>query len=152
LIAVFSRKSETTTMKTATSDVGESLRTGLVQRVLIVEDEGLIAMDMADALTAGGFEVLGTVDTEFGAVEASQRLRPDVVLMDITLRVGNGIAAARSIMNTSSAQVIFVSGNSDPRTLAAAEAVGAAGFIRKPFSGSDLPLLVTRLLAQKHGN
>jgi DNA-binding NarL/FixJ family response regulator len=126
-----------------------SLRTGAPQRVLIVEDEALIAMDMTLALSQAGFEVLGTVDTEADAVDASKRLQPDVIMMDITLREGSGISAARAIMGSSAALVIFVSGNSDPQTLHAVGALGAAAFIRKPFAGGELPQLVANALATR---
>jgi two-component system, response regulator PdtaR len=125
----------------------QSLRTGAPKRILIVEDEALIAMDMTLALSQGGFEVLGTVDTEADAVDANKRLQPDVILMDITLRAGSGISAARAIMESSAALVIFVSGNSDPQTLRAVRALGAVAFIRKPFAGDELPQLVANALA-----
>jgi DNA-binding NarL/FixJ family response regulator len=123
-----------------------SPRPGEGKRVLIVEDEALIAMDMEMALSQAGFEVVATVDTEADAIAACERLEPDVVLMDITLREGNGIMAAGAIMRSSPARVIFVSGNSDPKTLAAARALAGAGFIRKPF-GDNLALLVAAALA-----
>src|ERR1044072_4783653 len=120
-------------------DVRQSLRSGTAKRILIVEDEALIAMDMAVALNRAGFEVLDTVDTEADAVDASRRLQPDIILMDITLRQGDGISAARAIMASSAARLIFVSGNSDPRTLASVAVLGALAFIRKPFVGDELP-------------
>ena len=125
---------------------GGSPRPGEGKRVLIVEDEALIAMDIEMALSQAGFEIVAIVDTERDATAACERLQPDVVLMDITLREGNGIAGARTIMRASVARVIFVSGNSDPKTLAAARALTGAGFIRKPF-GDNLALLVAAALA-----
>ena len=129
-------------------DVRQSLRSGTAKRILIVEDEALIAMDMAVALNRAGFEVLDTVDTEADAVDASRRLQPDIILMDITLRQGDRISAARAIMASSAARLIFVSGNSDPRTLASVAVLGAVPFIRKPFVGDELPGLVADALAQ----
>ena len=102
-------------------------------RFLIVEDEALVAMNMEAALIEAGFEVLGTIDTEADAVAAAVKLRPDVIIMDITLREGDGIQAARAIGKQFQVPIVFVSGNSDPRTLAAASALKPAGFIRKPF-------------------
>src|SRR5438045_4080818 len=66
-------------------------------RVLIVEDEAILAMDMAFSLTQSGFDVVGVADTEREAVLLVDQQRPDVVLMDITLRDGDGLAAARAI-------------------------------------------------------
>jgi two-component system, response regulator PdtaR len=114
-------------------------------RVLIVEDEALVAMDMEDVLTADGFKIVATVDTERDAIAAIASLRPDIVLLDITLREGNGIAVAQAMAGA--AIYLFVSANSDAATLARAQALNPAGFIRKPFIGVDLPRQIRALLA-----
>ncbi len=112
------------------------------RRVLIVEDEAVVAMNIDSALAEAGFEILDIVDTEQGAIDAARRLNPDIVLMDITLREGNGISAAKRIQQQQNAKIIFLSGNSDPRTLADAHAIKAAGFILKPFVTERLAKLV----------
>ncbi len=111
-------------------------------RVLIVEDEALVAMDIEDSLGGSGFVIVGIVDSEANAIEAAIRLEADVVLMDITLREGDGISAARVLSARSNAKIIFVSANSDPATLDAAMALKPAAFIRKPFVAHELPKLV----------
>jgi DNA-binding NarL/FixJ family response regulator len=116
-------------------------------RVLIVEDEALVAMDIEDALGGFGFDVVGIVDSEAEAIEATIRLQADVVLMDITLREGDGISATRALMARSNATIIFVSANSDPATLEAAMALKPAAFIRKPFVAHELPRLVADALS-----
>jgi DNA-binding NarL/FixJ family response regulator len=110
--------------------------------VLIVEDEALVALNMEIALEEAGYRVLGKADTELAAVEAANRLRPDIILMDITLRSGNGISAARSLQQSLRTRIIFISGNSDSGTLAAAEELSPSGFIRKPFVTERLAVLV----------
>lgn len=112
------------------------------RRLLIVEDEAVVAMNIDSALAAAGFEILDIVDTEQDAIDAARRLNPDIVLMDITLREGNGISAAKRIQQQQNTQIIFLSGNSDPRTLADAHAIKAAGFILKPFVTERLAKLV----------
>lgn len=111
-------------------------------RVLIVEDEGLVAMNMESALTEDGFRVVGVHDNAADAIDAARRLQPDVILMDITLRDGDGIAAARAVLQQRDVRIIFVSGNSDPQTLAAAQALHPAGFIMKPFISASFARLV----------
>jgi two-component system, response regulator PdtaR len=106
---------------------------GLNLRLLIVEDEAVVALNMEAALIEAGFEVVGTVDNETDAVAAALQLRPDVIIMDITLREGDGIRAARTIEERFKTHIVFVSGNSDPKTLSGAHAIKPAGFIRKPF-------------------
>jgi DNA-binding NarL/FixJ family response regulator len=117
-------------------------------RFLIVEDEAIVAMNMEAALVEAGFEIVGTVDTEAGAVAAAFDLRPDVIIMDITLREGDGIQAAIAVAKKLKTHVIFVSGNSDPATLSAAYALKPAGFIRKPFLTERFASLVIDALGR----
>lgn len=119
------------------------------RRVLIVEDEALVAMNMESALAEDGFDILGIVDNEADAVATAIRLKPHAILMDITLRDGDGISAARSILKGLVTRIIFVSGNSDPVTLAAAQQLKPAGFIRKPFVTDRLADLVRNALKEK---
>jgi DNA-binding NarL/FixJ family response regulator len=119
-------------------------------RVLIVEDEALVALNIEGALTEAGFDVVGTFDTEHEAVNAAQQLRPDLVILDITLSEGDGISAAKKIQQSTSSKIIFVSGNSDPRTLSAAYGVQPAGFIRKPFVTESFAKFVIDALALKN--
>jgi len=123
---------------------------GAQPRVLIVEDEGLVAINMESALAEAGFHVVAVVDTENDAVLAAQRLKPDVILMDITLREGNGISAAKTIQAASQVCVIFVSGNSDPNTLIAIGQMPASGFIRKPFLTERFAGLVRGAMTKKN--
>jgi DNA-binding response OmpR family regulator len=119
-------------------------------RVLIVEDEGLVALNIEGALAEAGFDIVGVQDTEDEAVTTAQRLQPDVVLLDITLREGDGISAAKRIRLSVETVIIFISGNSDPRTLAAAAEIGPAGFIRKPFVTETLAKSVADAIRRKH--
>jgi DNA-binding NarL/FixJ family response regulator len=143
----------------ANNDNGERANLGVPERgvesslncrVLIVEDEALVALNIEGALIEAGFDVVGTFDTEHEAVNAAQQLRPDLVILDITLSEGDGISAAKKIQQLTSAKIIFVSGNSDPRTLSAAYGVQPAGFIRKPFATETFAKFVIEALALKN--
>lgn len=123
--------------------------TGRGLRVLIAEDEALVAISMESALAEAGFEIVGLVDTEADAVAEAERTDPDIVLLDITLRQGDGIAAAKQIQAKLKTHVIFVSGNSDPNTLAAANKINPAGFIQKPFVTDRFVTLVLEAVASK---
>lgn len=118
-------------------------------RVLIVEDEGLVALDIESILRRAGCEVVGVVDTEREAVAAVERLSPEVVLMDIALAQGDGVSAAKAIRRYG-LPVIFVSGNSDAATLARATEAGPAGFVHKPFDGPQL-IAALRAALRRHG-
>lgn len=117
-------------------------------RVLIVEDESLVAMNIEQTLVEAGFHVIGIVDTEEDAIEAAQRLKPDIVLMDITLREGNGVAAAAEIYRMLKLPVLFLTGNTDMRTLEAIQRVPSRGLIRKPFVSERLAAHVRDAIAR----
>ncbi len=120
------------------------------KRILVVEDEALVAMNIEIALTEDGFDIVGIIDNEADAVAAAIRLKPDAILLDITLRDGDGISAARAILKDVATRIIFISGNSDPATLAAAQQLKPAGFVRKPFVTDQLAGLVRNALADKN--
>ncbi len=127
---------------TARRESGKAAVAG--RRILIVEDEALVAMSMEQALIEAGYDVLAIVDTEGDAVAAADRLRPDIILMDVTLRNGSGLSAARMIRKSSPVRVIFVTGTSDRRTEAEAAELGAA-LIRKPFIADEFAARVRAL-------
>ncbi len=110
----------------------------------------MVALNIESALLEAGFEILGIVDTEADVIAAAERLRPDVVILDITLRDGSGISAAKVIKRILAIPIIFVSGNSDPTTLAAASDVKPAAFIRKPFVTERFAALVADAVAGKN--
>jgi two-component system, response regulator PdtaR len=132
------------------NDKGRIPDTGRGLRVLIVEDEALVAISMESALSEAGFEIVGLVDTEADAVAEAQRIHPDIVLLDITLREGDGIAAAKEIQTKLKTHIIFVSGNSDPTTLTLANKINASGFIRKPFVADRFAMLVLDAVSPKN--
>jgi two-component system, response regulator PdtaR len=118
-------------------------------RILIVEDERLVAMNMELSLVEAGFRVVAMVDTEQDAIEAALRLKPDLVLMDITLREGDGLTAAAEIYRVLQLPVVFVSGNTDMRTLETIKRTPSFGLIRKPFVSDRLASLVREAIARK---
>jgi CheY-like chemotaxis protein len=77
-------------------------------RLLIVEDEVMVAWALVDAVRQFGWKVCETVMTEAAAIEAATRLRPDAILMDYRLGVGgDGLAAARRIRVGNDIPIIF---------------------------------------------
>ena len=65
--------------------------------VLIIEDEVLIALDLQEMLASAGATTFSFAETERGAVDAARRLRPDVIMSDVTLREGTGPDAVATI-------------------------------------------------------
>lgn len=110
-----------------------------IRRVLVVEDEALVAEDIRQQLQDLGYAIAGVVDTGEEAVRQAFALHPDLVLMDIQLKGAmDGIEAARQIRVTCTTPVIFLSGHSEPETLRRAKETEPYGYILKPFTKEDL--------------
>ena len=116
--------------------------------ILIVEDEPLVALGMSVSLEQAGFRVVGVVSSATAAIESVSRLRPGMVLMDITLRgPTDGIEAARLLQEHFGVPVLFVTGQADMATKARAmAATRGCGYILKPFSGEQLTEAVSRAI------
>jgi response regulator NasT len=115
-------------------------------RVLICEDEGLTALRYRSTLRRLGFEVVGSAADGEQAIEASVRLAPDAVLMDIEMPQLNGIEATRRIMETRPTAIVIVSAYNERDMVQAAIAAGASGYLVKPVSDEQLgPALRTAL-------
>ena len=108
-------------------------------RILVVEDERIIARDLQSALTELGYAVPATVATGEEAIERVRDLQPDVVLMDIRLpgRI-DGIQAAASIREERDVAVIYLTAHSDDQTLRRAMQTEPLGYLVKPFSSPQL--------------
>ncbi|MFW6214265.1 MAG: response regulator [Spirochaetota bacterium] len=103
------------------------------KRILIVEDEALIALALQAQLEELGFTIVGIAATGEGAVEAAAAKEPDVILMDILLAgTMTGVEAARTIRSQSPASVVFTTGYSDPDIRAQALAQEPLGYVTKP--------------------
>ena len=108
-------------------------------RVMIVEDEVIVAEDLKRHLEAAGFEVAGHAMNGQDAVEIAQSLHPDVILMDVFLGGDtNGIDAARSIQGVIDTAIIFVSAHSNDSLVSDAVRSGAFGYIVKPFQARQI--------------
>jgi len=108
-------------------------------RVMIVEDDVIMAQDLRWNLEASGYAVVGHAKDCCGAVRLAEQVHPDIILMDVYLEGDtNGIEAARSIQGAVDAAVIYVSGCSDASLLSDAARSGALGYIVKPFQARQL--------------
>lgn len=114
-------------------------RGGLVNtKIAIVEDEGLIALDLQRRLEQAGYAVLSVHDNAEEALAAIEDSRPDLVLMDIRIRGPyDGIEAAGEIRRRFQIPVLFVTAHSDRDTLDRAKLSEPFGYIVKPFAGVD---------------
>ncbi|MDP4266608.1 MAG: response regulator [Bacteroidota bacterium] len=112
-------------------------------RILIVEDEMVVAMDLEQSLTNIGFEIIGISSTGEDAIFKAKSLNPDLVLMDIMLSGKlDGISAASEIISHQDIPVLFLTANSDKSILDRAKIAGSYGYILKPFSIRELAINV----------
>ncbi|HOJ64198.1 MAG TPA: response regulator [Spirochaetota bacterium] len=103
-------------------------------RVLIVDDLAFIKLIIRDTLEKTGFEVVGEASNGIEAVEMYKRLKPDIVLMDITMPRMDGIQALQEIMKFDpNAKVIMCSALGQQKLIIQSIQLGAKDFIVKPF-------------------
>lgn len=115
----------------------DGLRTGVTARVLIIEDEPIIALDIQELVERCGHSVVGIAATEAEAVAIAKAERPGLVLADINLGAGgDGASAVARILRDLTAPVIFVTAY--PERLLTGEAVEPAFIITKPFDPTTL--------------
>ena len=108
-------------------------------RILVVEDEALIAEEIRERVAAAGYTVVAVVDTGAAALQAVAVSRPDLVLMDIRLKGPmDGIEAAELIYDRFSVPIIYLTAHSDQGTLQRARARAAFGYVLKPFHVDSL--------------
>ncbi|MGY2736893.1 response regulator [Sphingomonas sp. UYP23] len=100
------------------------------RRIVIVEDDVLIAMDLADLLIAMGHEVCAIVSSESEAVAAATRWKPNLMIVDANLSEGSGVSAMREILARGFVAHLYITG--DPVQLL--KVVPDAVVVAKPFN------------------
>jgi PAS domain S-box-containing protein len=107
--------------------------------ILIVENEAVVAEDLAQKVTALGYRVIGTVSTGEAALEVARAQRPNLILLDIKLDgTLDGLETAHRLRHMSDLPFVFLTAHSDPETIKKANAADAFGYILKPFRERDL--------------
>jgi len=120
----------------------------LKKRILIVEDESIVALDIQTRLEAHGFEIVDIVSTGSRALEKAKEEIPDLILMDINLKGSmDGVETASLIRRSIDSPIIFLTAFADEKTMKKARISEASGYILKPFREGEL--LVTIELAIK---
>jgi len=107
-------------------------------RIVVAEDEALIRLDLAEMLTAAGYEVVAQASNGEQAVDLSRALKPDLVIMDVKMPVLDGISAAEQINKERIAPVVMLTAFSQKELVERARDAGVMAYIVKPFSASDL--------------
>ncbi len=109
------------------------------RKVLIVEDDKLLALVEERLVERLGFEVVGTAVTGEQAIAMVKDSKPDIILMDISLKGDmDGIEAVEKIRESASTPVIYLSGNSDKFNFERAKKTDFVDYLVKPVTADDL--------------
>ena len=108
-------------------------------KIVVVEDEGLIAADLESRLKAAGYSVTGTADSAPQALKLIRATSPDLVLMDIRIKGDmDGIQVADQVRQEFDVPVVYLTAYEDRGTLERASQTQAFGYIKKPIASSSL--------------
>jgi DNA-binding NarL/FixJ family response regulator len=115
-------------------------------RVLLADDHELL-IGAFEKLLAGECEVVGRVNDGRALLAATEKLRPDVVVLDISMPLLNGLEAGRQIkQHYKTTKLVFVTMNEDPDLAAEAFRVGASGYLLKRSAASELTMAIREVM------
>ncbi len=112
-------------------------------RIVVVEDESIVARDIQATLRSFGYDVPEIVTSGEEAIQAAFRLNPDLMMMDIMIKGAmDGVDAAEIIRSQFNIPVVYLTAYSDDETLRRAKLTESYGFISKPFDERELYVAV----------
>lgn len=112
-------------------------------KVLIVEDESLIAQQIAECLEENDFEITEIVSTSGLAMRSIKEKRPDVILMDISIKgEEDGIALSRRILQEENFPIVFLTSHTETKIFKEASVLKPSAFLLKPFNEQELPIAI----------
>lgn len=118
-------------------------RSGTNARILVVEDEALVAENLRRCLNDLGYSVAGIADTAAEALGLAREHKPDLVLSDIQIRGReDGTSAARTLSRELDIPVVFLTAHADDATIQRARLSGPFGYVVKPYSERDLRIAI----------
>ncbi len=119
-------------------------------RVLLADDHQAI-LDRINAHLSAEFQIIATAHDGAEALDASRALKPDIVVLDISMPRMNGLDAAKQIAAMPDPPcIVFLSMHEDPEIIAAAEQVGASGYVLKRNMCTQLAAAMRRALHNHH--
>ncbi|MEH1810367.1 hybrid sensor histidine kinase/response regulator [Nostoc sp.] len=128
-------------------DISSNTQTKETVRVLVVEDEYILAINLQETLESLGYVVLDIADSAEEAIAKATKLRPNLILMDIRLRGEmDGIQAAEQIWHHLQIPIIYVTGHSDKSTVERATLTSPFGYILKPIKEQELYVAIQTAL------
>jgi CheY-like chemotaxis protein/DNA-binding PadR family transcriptional regulator len=121
-----------------------------MSKILVVDDEAIITMQLEERLSAMGYTVAGMAASGEDAVDKARRIRPDLILMDIVMPGKmNGIEAAKIITQELDIPVVFVTSYADDVIIEKAKSVRPYGYIVKPFNELEIKAAIEVALFRK---
>jgi response regulator NasT len=109
-----------------------------VTRILIAEDNDLVSLTLEEQLKDLGYEVIGIARSGTEALQLAQRLKPDLIIMDIRMPEMDGTEAAARIRKQRPVPVVMLTAYSDKENIRKADDAGALAYLVKPVSENDL--------------
>ena len=114
-----------------------------MSRILLVDDDFTIKLELEEMLTAIGYDIVGTAENGEQAFEMAKALNPDLILMDIVMPGDmDGISAAEKIRRESDIPIVFITGYGEPEYVERAKMVEPFGYVMKPFDEKEISAVV----------
>lgn len=114
-----------------------------LRRILVAEDEHLVAVDLAQHIKGLGYELIGPVSNGEQAIEIARAEQPDLALLDVRMPGMDGLGAARVIFGQMNIPVVILSAFSDPDYIRASADIGVFGYMLKPVTIDDMRVSLT---------
>jgi CheY-like chemotaxis protein len=119
-------------------------------KIIVFEDESIIALDIQYTLENLGYSVPVVVSSGEESVEKASEIRPDLVLMDIKLSGSmDGITAAKEIYNRLQIPVVYLTAYSDEKIMETIQEKNFSGYVNKPFDERLLQCTIKKALSEK---
>jgi hypothetical protein len=117
-------------------------------RIIIVEDNNIIALDIKHSLEKMGYKIVSVITSGEQALEQTSELKPDLVIMDIKLKDDmDGIQVAERIHNSANIPILFISAYADNETIyRATKLSNRIAYLVKPYDNSQLFSMIENLL------
>jgi two-component system, chemotaxis family, chemotaxis protein CheY len=116
-------------------------------KVLVVDDSPFILKAVKRALEPNGFEIIGHGENGKLGLELYQQYKPDIITLDVTMPVMDGIETAKALLQMNpSVKIVMLSAMGDDDLIAAAKKIGVKSFLSKPFKADELLKAIKDLL------
>ncbi|WP_226536172.1 ANTAR domain-containing response regulator [Fictibacillus halophilus] len=117
-------------------------------KIIVIEDEAILRMDLKEMLTDAGYEVIAESDNGEKAIELAHQLQPDLMIMDIKMPKMDGLKASRIISKQSKTPILMLTAFSQKEFVEDAKKANVLGYLVKPISEANLIPAVEIALSQ----